>query len=309
MRIPELDRRSFLASALAMAVAPGLAAQERPVVLVLTGDDSARTTRIVAAFEKACDFAATMSYQVGDEAAAGAFIADNIRGRPLGLVFAVGNVALKIAARELGGTPVVYAEVGDPSLVGGRADVTGVPTRLEARGVFERLRIVRPGLRRVGFLRAAADQDAWWRRATATAGALGIDTELVDVPGVQEVGAAFESLLSSTELVWIQPDTRLWTGAALSGVFHAARLRRFPVVGFSRAHLDAPEPPAMVAVGHPDSIAAAAAAMARTRLVGAPALVHATVAPMLLGHARGMRDAGLQVIATTTAALDELLGE
>lgn len=311
MRTLPLDRRTFLAATLAALVATPARAQdepERPVILVLTGDDSPRAQQIAASFKKACDFAVRMSYQIGNEADAGAFIADNIRGQPLSLVFAVGPLALKIAAREFSGTPVVYSEVTDASLVAGRADITGVSTRLEPRAMIERLRLLHPGMLRIGLLRASADQDAYWQHTQATATELGVEPVVRTVSGAMEVDNAFKSLITTTDLIWIQQDTRLWTATALSKCFHEATLQKRAVVSFARSHLDAPNPPAMVAFGHPDGVAATAAAMARNMLLQEPAPLYNYIAPMILGHAKAMRNAALPVNAKTTASLDELVG-
>lgn len=310
MRTLQLNRRTFLTLAAASLVVPPLRAQdpERPVILVLTGDESARTAQIAATFKKACDFAVRMSYQIGDEADAGAFIADNIRGQPLSLVFAVGPVALKIAAREFSGTPVVYAEVTETALVAGRPEITGVSTRLEPRATIERLKQIHPGMTRIGLMHAG-DRDPYWVHASATAQDLGVKPFVKVVSAAGEVENAFKSLLSETDLVWLQHEPRLWTGTGLAKVFHEASLQKFPICTFNRAHFEAANPPALVAYGHPDGIAATAAAMARNMLLDEPAPLYNYIAPMIVGNARAMRMAGLMVNAKTSAALDEVVGK
>lgn len=311
MRTPDLNRRTFLAAAAAALLVPPVRAQdlERPIILVLTGDETSRTAQIATSFKKACDFAVRMSYQIGNEADAGAFIADNIRGQPLSLVFAVGPTALKIAAREFAGTPVVYAEVAEATVAAGRDDIVGVSTRLEPRATVERLKVLHPGMGRIGLLHAATDPDGYWRHAAATADELGVKSQTVAVSSPDEVHNGFKALLSSTDLVWIQQDARLWTGTSLARIFHEAALQKFPICAFSRAHLDAANPPAVVAYGHPDGVATTASAMARNILLKEPPPLYNYIAPMLVGHMRAMRAGGLMVNAKTVAALDEVVGK
>ncbi|MFZ5477431.1 MAG: ABC transporter substrate-binding protein [Myxococcota bacterium] len=303
----EIERRSFFAGAVAALLAPPIFAQEadRPLILVLTSDTVPRSAQIAATFKKSCDFATRISYQIGDEVDAGAFIADNIRDQGVSLVFAVGPLALKIATREFTGTPIVFSEVTEIPQTGGT--VVGVSTRLDPQGMIERLKKLHPGMTRIGLLHGSAADDPYWVHTTAMAGALGLKPVVRSVTTPEEVENAFKALLSSSDLVWIQQEPRIWTATVLSRVFHEANLQKFPVVSFSRTHLEAANPPAIVAYGHPDGVAQTAAQMARQILLDEPPPLYNYVTPMLVGHMRSMRSVGMTVSAKTAELLDELI--
>lgn len=307
MRPP--TRRAFLAGTLgALALGRARAQEpERPTILVLTGDEGERTTTIASTFKKTCDYAARMSYLVGNEADAGAFIADNIRGQPLSLVFAIGTLAAKVALREFSSTPVIYADVPPDAPISPGTNAIGVTTRLDPGASLERLLKLLPGMRELGFL-SAAPRDPYWPAASEAAAGLGMRTTLRQIGSPDEVPNAFLALTGPTEMVWLQEEGRIWTGGALSRVFHEATIQRFPLVAFSRTHLDAANPPPLVIYPHPVGVGEVASKMARSLVLGDPMPAIVGVPPLFAGHARAMRAAGLVVSAKSTEALDELVG-
>lgn len=301
------SRRGFLAGAAAALLAPRLWAAERPVLLVLTSDETERTLTITSRFKKACDFAVRMSYLVGNESDAGAFIADNIRGQPVALVFAIGPAATRVAIREFAGSPVIYAEVPPDAIPTSGPNLHPITTRLDPTLTLERLARLLPGMHDVGLL-CKNSNEPYWPATSDAAKALGLRATVRQIQEPDEVPNAFMALTGPTELIWLQQEPRIWTGGALSRVFHEASIQRFPLVGFSRAHLDAPNPPPVVACGHPEGIGDLASRMARAFVLGEPAPTELGVAPMLIGHARAMRAAGFVVSAKSTEVLDELVG-
>ncbi|RME22586.1 MAG: hypothetical protein D6798_15435, partial [Deltaproteobacteria bacterium] len=99
-----LHRRQLLQGAAAALVAgllPSRArAAERPMVLVITSSSTEATTAMVDAYGEDMGFATRMTYDLGGDESAVAFIADNIRDIELSLVFAIGEVAARAASRE-----------------------------------------------------------------------------------------------------------------------------------------------------------------------------------------------------------------
>lgn len=310
MRGPALSRRGLLFAGAALSLVPRAWAQEegRHTLLVLTADEGERTKAIASTFKKGCDFAVRMSYLIGDEADAGAFIADNIRGQPLSLVFAVGPVALRVATREFAGVPVVFADVPPESAPPPSSTISGVPARLDAADLFARLAQLRPGLADVGILKGAEGGSEYWASVEAAAKAAGLRLTVKEVASADEVHNAFMALTGPTDLVWLPAEAHLWTAGSLARVFHEASIQRFPIVSFARAHADAPNAPAVVAFPAPEAVGDLAAAMARSRLVGEAGPEATGVRAQLVGHVRSMRAAGLVVSAKSTTALDELVG-
>jgi hypothetical protein len=307
MRLTVPSRRGFLAGAAATLFAPRLWATERPVILILTSDETERTLTIASRFKKACDFAVRMSYLVGNESDAGAFIADNIRGQPVACVFAVGAAATRVAIREFAASPVIFAEVPPDGAPTSGPNLYPITTRLDPTPTLERLLKLLPGMKEVGLL-CKSSTETYWPAAAEAAKALGLRATVRQVQEPDEVPNAFMALTGPTELVWLQQEPRIWTGGALSRVFHEATIQRFPLVGFARAHLDSPNPPPVVACGHPEGIGDLASRLARSIVLGEAAPTELGVAPMLIGHARAMRAAGFVVSAKSTEVLDELVG-
>ncbi|MFT7520545.1 MAG: hypothetical protein ACI9MC_002694 [Kiritimatiellia bacterium] len=130
---------------------------ERPTILVLTSQSDQRSDVIATSFKKQVDFAMRFTYDLGAESDSTAFIADNVRGQIISLVFAMGDLALKSSGREFSSTPKVYADVRDLSLALGRSDVRGVDVRTEPRATLDKLTSIIPGAKTVGVIRRSSD--------------------------------------------------------------------------------------------------------------------------------------------------------
>lgn len=292
----------------AAAAAPAALAEEAALILVLTSSDDARTLAVSDAFRAGFPTALRMSYVLEPGVDAGAFVADNIRGQRLSLVFAVGDAALRVAVREFAPAPVVYADVLDRAIAGSRPDVVGLSPRLDPAAVVAKLGQTAPNARKVGIVRASGDADPWWDTFAAAAKGAGLDLHVRMAGGPADAEAAVRELLLATQLLWIQQDARLWTPDVLSRALHQAWIARLPVATYARTHFDSPTPPAFVLAPDAKGMGDAAAKLGQSLLSGASSLPAAWAAPVLLASARGMRNARLLLNAKVATGIDEVVG-
>lgn len=305
-----LSRRELLActGSLALwAALPGRArAADPPLIVIFTGDTSARTAAIVRSFKAGVGDAMLMSCYLGAEADAGAFIADNLEGVTVSAVFAVGDLALRVALREFNAAPVVWADALDAAAASIHPRARGVSPRLDPVAVLGRLKTLKPDLSVLGVLRSSADADPYWAAVASACEAAGLQLMSPPIGGSGDVDNAFKSLIAGAGLTWIQPDPNLWSGAVLASVFHEAQLVAHPVLGFQREQLQGAQRPPIVAEADPVAMGAAAAELAGALIGGSPpAEPQRYAAPVLVGNMVALRAAGVLVNKRTAAAVDE----
>jgi hypothetical protein len=110
-----LDRRALLVGAACVFARSAWGGASTVLVLA---ERAPRHDVIVAAFRSACAGLDQIVYPLDDATDAAAFLADGIRDLPIDVVLAVGDRALRAAAREFTTVPVVYVDVTDASAGG-----------------------------------------------------------------------------------------------------------------------------------------------------------------------------------------------
>lgn len=304
-----MTRRALLGGALAASLVPRLARAEKPVVLILTSDESARTATITDAFKAKIDGTTRISYQLGGETDAAAFLADNIRDLKIDVVFALGDRAFAAAAREFTTTRVVYADVVDTSAAEGRTNVVGLSMRVDPGAVIARARTLIPQLRVLGAVRGGRDrEDRWWESLAAACEAQGmrLSTQRASAPG--DLPNAMQVLLADAGLIWLLPEPGLWTPSAVSRALMDAQLQKKPVIGFERSWLNAANPAPLVVESSATGLGEAAArpVLEAIGMSGAGELAQFP-APWLLGSRVAFRALGINLKKETAAAVDEWL--
>lgn len=309
---PFLSRRRLLglgATALAVAALPrALRADDAamPVVLLLLSDRSERTQAMAKSFKEGLTGCLRMSYDLTDEPDAAAYIADQLRGMEVAVVFSIGDKAAGSAVREFASTPVVVA---DASLAGlSASNLHSLSGRVDPELTLRRLIEVAGGPRRIGLLTDGVGADRWFEAAKAAAAALKVTLDVTAFGASSEILNAFKGLATPSDLVWLLPSQR-WTTAALSGVLNEASILKKPVVGFARSHVTAAIP-AQLAV---EPSAAALGKLAAARVMGllpgaaAQAETETFAEPLLMGNVRAMRAVGLPIGNAVLEKLDEAI--
>lgn len=311
--IPNLGihRRALLkgVGALLIAGASRTAHAAKPIVLILTSDASARTNAIVEAFKAAAEAVTRVSYELGPEADAAAFLADNIRDMTVAAVFAVGDKAFSAAAREFASTPVLFTDVQDTSLISGRDNLFSISTRVDPAAALEALKKLLPRMYAVGSIRGTRDtDDAWWAALEQAAAALKLQLKVQRAGNSSDVQNGMSALLAACQAVWIQPDPGLWTAAQLSSSLNMAQLARVPVIGFDRTHLTAANPaPFLFESGGPGLGQAAAARCLSLLKLGGGAVTAAWPTPWLVGSRSACRSVGVLLNKDNAALVNEWL--
>lgn len=299
-----LSRRELVAAALGALCVPRAWAEadDQPVLLVLTSDALDRSVQVASAFTRTCDFATRWSYQIPSLDTTGAFILENLPGRAPSLIFSIGALAAQVALREFPDTPVVYSEVREGDVAPG-TNALSLSLRVGPETTLRRLRGVFPQISRVGCI-VREGPDDYGDRIAAGAAAAGFTITQARVARPGEAAAAFTRLRACTDLVWLHDDPVLWRGDTLTPLLDEAHERRFPILGFHRIQLDGPKPASLVACAAASDVGEAGANVARALLLGDPMPAADGAPPVLIGHARAMRAAGL----AASAALDEIVG-
>ena len=304
-----LSRRELIALTGSLMVTSALPRRARaadpPLIVIFTGDASARTAAIMRSFKAGVGEAMMMSCDLSAEADAGAFIADNLAGVAVSAVFAVGDVALRVALREFNQTPVVWADALENAAAAIHPRARGVSPRLDPAAVLSRLKTLKPDLSVLGVLRSSSDADPYWAVVGAACKSAGLELMSPPVGSSGDVGNAFKSLIAGAGLTWIQPDPSLWSGAVLASVFHEAKLGAHPILGFQREQLQGAQRPPIVAECDPSAMGTAAAELAGALIAGtSPAELQRYAAPLLVGNMVALRAAGVLVNKRTATAVD-----
>lgn len=300
------SRRALLLGGLALALAPRRAAAGKPVVLVILSDRSERTLAIAEAFKAQAEFAIRMTYDLSDETDGAAAMADQIREMSVGFVLAVGDKAGRATAREFAGVPGACVDVTDEG-VRAASQLTTIEGRVSPGLVLDRLAILRPGLKRLGVLRANDPADAYWAAIDSAAAERGVKVTHAALAGQADARNAFLRVQPQSDFVWLQPAPTVWTGSALATVFQEAAMLHTPIAGFARAHLTSPSPPTVVVEASTSGLGELAAAHARTVLLGEAAKTAAYIPPIIVGHLTGIRTAQLPPTRQALESLDELV--
>lgn len=306
-----LSRRAFVGlcgAGLAASALPRRAlAEDPPLVVIFSNSSSPRSAAVCKGFKAALGEAMLMTCDLSAEADAGAFIADNLAGVSVGAVFAVGDVALRVALREFNQTPVVWADALENAAAAIYPKARGVSPRLDPAAVLTRLRTLKPDLGVLGVLRSSSDLDPYWKTVAEACKAAGVELMSPPVGGGSDVSNAFKSLIAGANLTWLQPDAALWSGSVLASLFHEAAISQHPVMSFDRAQMSAVQGPPLVAETDPASMGAQAAELAGALLSGKPpAELQIFAKPVLVGDMVALRKAGVLVSKKTAAALDVL---
>lgn len=300
-------RRAVLFGVGALALTPRVGWASRPVVLVLSSGASARSAAILEAFKAGTEGTTRVSYELGPEVDAAAFLADGIRDLEVNAVFAVGDRAFLAAVREFTTVPLIYADVLDAGPGAGRANVHGLSLRVDPARGLQKLKEVLPRLNTLGVLRGAADADAaWWARLTEAAKGASVAVEQKIASSPADVANAASALLAASNVVWPQPDPRLWTGSVVSRLLYDAQFAHIPVVGLDRTWLAAANPAPLVFETSAAGVGEAGAAAVKKALsLTSGAEAGAWPEPWLVGSKRALRSLGVSLRKEAAERVDE----
>jgi len=173
-------------------------------------------------------------YDLQGDLEQGKKLARKIRASEAALVVAVGLKAALSAKVEIVDVPVVYMMILDPSKHHLNApNMTGTLLEIPVERQLKLLRAFLPNLHRVGILSNPTNSASKIREAAAEASAYAIELREFPVNDEKDVPQQLRALLSTTEALWLVPDSTVLTNESIGFILESSLARRIPVIGFS----------------------------------------------------------------------------
>ncbi|MGE3979233.1 MAG: ABC transporter substrate-binding protein [Nitrospira sp.] len=214
---------------------PGRAEAAGLEIAILKSSDLKAYRDAIEGFKMTAPGAAIYAeYDLRGDVERGKRLAGKIRVSDSSLVVAVGLKAALAAKLEISNIPILYMMILDPlkhQLTA--ANMTGVLLEIPTDRQFKLMRVLLPGLRRIGMLydpnkTATKLKEAEPRAAVHEFQLRGFATE-----NEKEVPQQLRMLLSESEALWLVPDSTVLTDESIRFILESALTRQVPVVGFS----------------------------------------------------------------------------
>lgn len=214
---------------------PGRAEAAGLEIAILKSSDLKAYRDAIEGFKTTAPGAAIYAeYDLRGDVERGKRLAGKIRASDSSLVVAVGLKAALAAKLEISNIPILYMMILDPlkhQLTA--ANMTGVLLEIPTDRQFKVMRVLLPGLRRIGMLydpnkTATKLKEAEPRAAVHEFQLRGFATE-----HEKEVPQQLRMLLSESEALWLVPDSTVLTDESIRFILESALTKQVPVVGFS----------------------------------------------------------------------------
>ena len=173
-------------------------------------------------------------YDLQGDLEQGKTLARKIRASAASLVVAVGLKAALAARVEIVDVPIVYMMILNPSKHPLNApNITGTLMEIPPERQFKLLRMFLPNLRQIGVLANSSYHTAALTEAAAQGSAYGFRVKQFPVAGEKDVPHQLRALLSTTDALWLIPDSSVLTNESIGFILESALAYRVPVIGFS----------------------------------------------------------------------------
>jgi putative ABC transport system substrate-binding protein len=148
------------------------------------------------------------------------------------VIVAVGQKALGVARDSGTPAPIVFCLVlgASRSSVGGH--IMGVPFEADPSSTLVSLRAAVPNLHRVGVIYDPKSSELVMDKALEAAKSMGLTLVLKPVAGAAEVRGAVEPLPGAVDLLWLPPNSKLFSPEVFSYLLGFTAERKLPLVGF-----------------------------------------------------------------------------
>jgi putative ABC transport system substrate-binding protein len=133
---------------------------------------------------------------------------ERLRSADPGVIIAVGQKALQLAARAAPSTPTVFCMVLGASAVASR-NVTGVKLEVAPALQLGLIKKVDPDAKRVGLIYDPKTSAPYFEEASKAAGALGLTLVARQVSDAREVRSALSAIAGGIDALWLIPDPHL----------------------------------------------------------------------------------------------------
>lgn len=204
-------------------------------IAILLSSDIAAYRDAVAGFKAAGPSGAIYSeYDLQGDLELGKKLARKIRASDASLVLAVGLKAALAAKLEIVDTPIVYMMILDPLKHQLTApNMTGTMLEVPIDRQLKLIRTFLPGIRQLGTLYDPKKSASKMREAEQLTAKAGLELRGFPVDNEKDVPYQLRMLLSSTEALWLLPDSTVLTNESINVLLQSALAQHVPVIGFS----------------------------------------------------------------------------
>ena len=234
---------AWLILVLVACLGPTASALAQNTILVLSGRDNSAYRQVAASFEAFLQDEAGgvefVSITLDDDDSTRLQRLEELQGKNLSLVFALGSRATKLATQRFPSVPVVSSMVLSLTDLQAHSNVTGVALEFPPAMQFRWMRRLLPEARRIGVLFDPALNQAWVDSARRDAQKEGLDLILIPVNHARELPAGLKKLDRAADVLWAISDKTVYSGKTLKQVLLASFRSRIPVVGLSGAWVKA----------------------------------------------------------------------
>jgi putative tryptophan/tyrosine transport system substrate-binding protein len=254
-----MERRRRYASIAALIAAALVADRAAAAGIVALTDSS------VAQYREALTAARDVDNRIEVVDAAGEDAAGALKRAAPGVVIAIGQKALDLAASTLPSTPVVFCMV-----LGATGDaarkITGIRMEVHPGKQLEYFLKINPAAKRLGIIYDPRSSQAYVDAALKSARSLGVTIVAEPVKDPKEIKATLTKIAPQIDALWLAPDPRLITAEMFSHLLVTTIEQRIALFGF----LDAFARAGALAAVSPDlsTTGTAAAHMARDIAAG-----------------------------------------
>lgn len=173
-------------------------------------------------------------YDLQGDLEQGKKLARKIRASDAVLVLAVGAKAALAAKIEIVDIPIVYMMILDPLKHQLNApNMTGTTLEVPLDRQLKLIRAFLPELRRMGVLYDPNKSLSRMKEAERVGRSVFFDLQSVPVESEKDLPQALRTLLSSTEALWLLPDSTILTNESITYILDSALAQHVPVIGFS----------------------------------------------------------------------------
>ncbi len=153
------------------------------------------------------------------------------------IIYTLGTSAATTISKAITTTPVVFAMVMDPRGAGIQGShVTGASLDIPAHLLIQSLKRTLPGVRNIGVIYNAAENNDFVTSAKKVAQSLGLNLKTYpvksskDIPDMKDI---------DIDALWMIPDTVVCKTANVEGIFLASLKHKIPVMGISSSYAKA----------------------------------------------------------------------
>jgi putative ABC transport system substrate-binding protein len=218
-----------------MFVATASVVHAAPTVIAIKSKNIRPYDEALEGFQETCS-ARVVTYTLKDgESSEREILSAVAKSRPT-LIHAIGSPALRFAADNFEGTPIVFSLVVDPiTAAGERKGLGGSTLNIPPGTQFEALLRIAPQIKRIGVVYDPSKTGQLVKKAVEDVRRLGLKLELVSRPVASgaDVPRAWQEIQDGIDAIWMVPDTTTVTDQTFQYMLTISSKRNLPLLAIS----------------------------------------------------------------------------